>query len=384
MTAPQPEQKSAGTTKIATSVRQRDPFRIGYIQDWGVGIAAVEDMIEAARMAFAEAYANGILDRPVEVVLRKADGMPLRQFNVMRELYRELVHDQGCIGIIGPHFTDQVTSLLPTIEREAVPTLTMCSSADVAAEYCFTLGNISTTDEAVVLAEYLQGHDCRAVAVLREDNYLGQEFNGYFRTATRRLGLPVVSDRVLPAFADAGIAAAEVTEIRSAGADAIVYMGLGLVAQTVLSAVNAITDEEWNPIRLCTSIFVGWPLRGYLGLTVDSYESWIGTDEYHEDNRVFAGVVERFGAGRADPSSVAHCYTALGYDVGQTMAWGLAMAKPQDPEGLKCGLERVHRLPAAAGAPGTYISFGRHDRRGYKGPFVVMRTIRNGVCLPAQ
>ena len=64
------------------------------------------------------------------------------------------------------------------------------------------------------------------------------------------------------------------------------------------------------------------------------------------------------------------------------MAWGLSLAKPQDPEGLKRGLERVHRLPAAVGAPGTYISFGPYDRRGYKGPFVVLRRIENGECRP--
>src|SRR3954447_18015326 len=93
---------------------QREPFRVGYIQDWGIGVAAVDDMIEAAKMAFDDAHRDGILDRPVDVVVREVDGMPLRQFNVMRDVYRELVHEQGCIGIIGPHFTDQVTSLVST------------------------------------------------------------------------------------------------------------------------------------------------------------------------------------------------------------------------------------------------------------------------------
>ena len=363
-----------------TTAQQRDPFRIGYIQDWGIGITAVDEMISAARMAFDDAYETGIIDRPVELVVREVDGMPLRQFHVMRDLYLDLVHEEHCIGIIGPHFTDQVTSLLPVIERERVPMLTMCSSADVPGEYCFTLGNISTTDEAVVMAEYLHRQGAKAVAVLREDNYLGQEFNTYFRAAAKRLSLPVVADRVLPAFVDAHAAQDEVAPLRTAEADAIVYMGLGLTAQQVLTTVNDMTSAEWNPIRLCSSIFVGWPLDGFFGLTVGSYEGWIGTDEFDERNDVFASLRERFAAKDQGDTWRPHCYAPLGYDVGQATAWGLHMAKPHDPEGLKRGLEQVHRLPAAAGSPGTYISFGRHDRRGYKGPFVVLRRIRNGHC----
>jgi branched-chain amino acid transport system substrate-binding protein len=362
---------------------QREPFRVGYIQDWGIGVAAVDDMIEAAKMAFDDAHRNGIIDRPVEVVVREVDGMPLRQFNVMREVYQDLVHAEGCIGVIGPHFTDQVTSLAPIIERERVPTLTMCSAADVADEYCFTLGNISTTDEAVVMAEYLHAKGSRAVAVVREDNYLGEEFNGYFRTAARRLGILVIGDRVLPTFMDSKAAEVAIAEIRAVDADAIVYMGLGLTAREVLAAVPRVADREWDPIRLCSSIFVGWPLTGYVGLDIGLYEGWTGTDQFDESNELFASLCERFVAKHADRHWTPHCYAPLGYDVGQTMAWGLALAKPHDPEGLKRGLERVHRLPAAVGSPGAYISFGRYDRRGYKGPFVVLRTIEHAECVLA-
>jgi branched-chain amino acid transport system substrate-binding protein len=363
---------------------QREPFRVGYIQDWGIGVAAVDDMIEAAKMAFDDAHRNGIIDRPVEVVVREVDGMPLRQFNVMREVYQDLVHAEGCIGVIGPHFTDQVTSLAPIIERERVPTLTMCSAADVADEYCFTLGNISTTDEAVVMAEYLHAKGSRAVAVVREDNYLGEEFNGYFRTAARRLGILVIGDRVLPTFMDSKAAEVAIAEIRAVDADAIVYMGLGLTAREVLAAVPRVADREWDPIRLCSSIFVGWPLTGYVGLDIGLYEGWTGTDQFDERNELFASLCERFVAKHTDRHWTPHCYAPLGYDVGQTMAWGLALAKPHDPEGLKRGLERVHRLPAAVGSPGAYISFGKYDRRGYKGPFVVLRTIEDAECVLAS
>jgi branched-chain amino acid transport system substrate-binding protein len=195
--------------------------------------------------------------------------------------------------------------------------------------------------------------------------------------------LPVVADRMLPAFMDADAAEKAITEIRAVRADAIVYMGLGLTAREVLAAVPRVADDSWDPIRLCSSIFVGWPLDGYVGLDIGLYEGWTGTDEFDERNELFASVAGRFAANQPDGHWTPHCYAPLGYDVGQTMAWGLALAKPHDPEGLKRGLERVHRLPAAVGSPGTYISFGAYDRRGYKGPFVVLRTIDNARCVRA-
>jgi len=44
-----------------------------------------------------------------------------------------------------------------------------------------------------------------------------------------------------------------------------------------------------------------------------------------------------------------------------------ADAHPLSPRGVKESLERVKMLPAAAGAPGTRISFGKWTRRGWMG-----------------
>ena len=44
-----------------------------------------------------------------------------------------------------------------------------------------------------------------------------------------------------------------------------------------------------------------------------------------------------------------------------------ADAHPLTPRGVKEALERVKMVPAAAGAPGTRISFGNWTRRGWMG-----------------
>ena len=49
------------------------------------------------------------------------------------------------------------------------------------------------------------------------------------------------------------------------------------------------------------------------------------------------------------------------------MVQALADAKPLSPRGVRDALERVKMLPAASGAPGTRISYGKWTRRGWMG-----------------
>lgn len=54
-------------------------------------------------------------------------------------------------------------------------------------------------------------------------------------------------------------------------------------------------------------------------------------------------------------------------DIAVTLLQALADAHPLSPRCVKEALERVKMLPAAAGAPGTRISFGKWTRRGWMG-----------------
>ncbi len=48
------------------------------------------------------------------------------------------------------------------------------------------------------------------------------------------------------------------------------------------------------------------------------------------------------------------------------------------PLQVKEGMERIRWMPATNGGPGTYIQFGPHDRKGYKGDFLTIRELRGG------
>ena len=53
--------------------------------------------------------------------------------------------------------------------------------------------------------------------------------------------------------------------------------------------------------------------------------------------------------------------------------------KPPSCAGFKDGLERAADAARVHRGPGTMISFGPHDNRGYKGDYIVLRTVRDGV-----
>jgi hypothetical protein len=54
-------------------------------------------------------------------------------------------------------------------------------------------------------------------------------------------------------------------------------------------------------------------------------------------------------------------------DVATAILYAVADAHPLSPRGVKEALERVKSVPAAAGAPGTRLSFGHWTRRGWMG-----------------
>jgi hypothetical protein len=54
-------------------------------------------------------------------------------------------------------------------------------------------------------------------------------------------------------------------------------------------------------------------------------------------------------------------------DLATVLLHAFAAARPLSPKGVREALERVKLLPAASGAPGTRISFGKYAHRGWMG-----------------
>jgi branched-chain amino acid transport system substrate-binding protein len=363
----------------------REPYRIGLLQDWALW-APVNDWYAGLTLAFEEAYEAGLLDRPVEVVLREVEGPPDGPFSAVRRAWRELVEDEMVLAVVGPFITDSTLALRADIERMKVPTLSYCATMGFAGEYAFQLPNGTFADETFLVARNLVERGVTRVGVVREDNPIGDEYYSYFRQHARRLGLEIASDQLVSPHTDDNGMTQALNKIRAAGADGVVHLGYGVTFWAILRAMKGMLGE-WDVPRCTITTWVvcsgldqerGSPVLMNLPAPTELLEGWVGVDLPHEGNQVWAGFLDRYVKrfGGAPPIG---CYPAHLYDIGRSIAEGLAQARPVSPEGLRRGLEQVRMLPATMGAPGTVIGFGPYDHRGYKGSdYLVLRTVRNG------
>ncbi|HEX2477473.1 MAG TPA: ABC transporter substrate-binding protein, partial [Lacipirellulaceae bacterium] len=199
---------------------------------------------------------------------------------------------------------------------------------------------------------------------------MGEEYNATFTLAMREAGLRIAGTYGINASPSMEELRVAVQAMQTTGADTLMVITVAIHRYLVA----AMQEVGWNPAKLMVCNFVA-AIPEFDG--PDAFEGWVGVDQFDEGNPVFQRMVNDFTArfGRRN----GHTYMAIGYDIGRTLARGLAMMAPSTPDGLRAGLERVRLLPAAAGARGTVISFAKNQRRGYSGDYLVRRTVQDGV-----
>ena len=90
-----------------------------------------------------------------------------------------------------------------------------------------------------------------------------------------------------------------------------------------------------------------------------------GLDQYDERNPVGQRFLDEYE--EAYGRRPEYCVPVMNRDFATVLLHAFADAHPLSPRGVKEALERVKMLPAAAGAPGTRLSFGKWTRRGWMG-----------------
>lgn len=372
------ELKGGEGVKVISSAQGRKPHRVAVIQDWGSNHQPLYDQYDATRLAFEEATKSGLLDRPVEMQVFELEGLPFMRSEQIVEEIRKIVHEWEPIALIGPHTSEDVLLMKPYLNQWQIPTIVQSGTAEVSSEWIFGTQNGSFADEAVILADWLAEQGCKRIGVLREDNLFGDEYSFYVRQRLRQLKLNLAADIILPTFMSADETDRAMVTMQDSGVDGYVYGGLGFASKRVLVSAKTAAAKGWNPPRCTGSIYMGSiPGLGY-GLTPEDYEGWTGIDQYDETNPVFMAMLDRFAA-RFDGRRPMHCYTASGFDMGNLVANGISLSRAYTRQGLKLGLERVKRLPAAAGGPGTIMTCGQFDHRSFKGPYISLRRVHNGV-----
>lgn len=342
-------------------------IRIGLLIDFPIIEKAKRVMYDALNLAFDEALENGLIDRPVELVVREFGGV-LRGGGYSEALtaWKE-VAAAGVIGIYGPWCSENALVLHSHIEKEGhIPSLAMTGTDGWYGEWCFGINNGSLSEDPRLMTNYLGLQGVKTVAVIYERSAIGEEFRRFFHEACKFDRIEILAEQQINGSDKDLLPVAR--RIKEAGADGLAYLGEGIAACYLNKAFATL---DWNPLRVMTSGFMAAP---YLPEGIQSIKGWIGCDQYDEENKIGQDFLDRFQ--KRYGYRPANLWSLINYDFGNVIAHGLANSYPLSPEGFKAGLERVKFLPAANGGARGLISFGPYQRRGWLSPdFIILREV---------
>jgi ABC-type branched-subunit amino acid transport system substrate-binding protein len=251
-----------------------------------------------------------------------------------------------------------------------VPTINWAGAERARSEYMFHLQVGSHEDESIVLARHFAAIGAKRIGVVYDRSPIGRRHLQFLQLESEVIGLGIVATTsVMPLAENAG---SEVDQLLASGADAIVYLGLGISASAV---ARALTARNWKgPCAMNTA-----GLRGYAPEFARLIDQWVYVDMHSGCNLTLAALRKRRGIPPAKALAAAK-----GYDLGRLVGEGLARACERTRDGVKEGLEQIKWLPAAEGQEGTLLGFGRYDRGALHGQYLVLRQWVDGQSIEVQ
>ena len=343
------------------------PARIGVLIDYLDPKGGFDDNVMRSLELVADEFVEqGVVERPVEFVVRAVQGLPNGTFRAVRDAFRELI-DEGVLVIFGPWVSENAVALAPYVEAAAeAACITMAASESLLGDWFFGLPAGSMEEEPIIMATIAALDGRRSVGIAFEDSLIGAEYLRATRAACTEAGLRITAEVPIPQVEAEKQAAMEQLAIDKP--DAILHVGFGLGIPGMNAALEAI---GWMPPRYTTTAFE-------FAATSDWWRQqlagWIGLDQYDERNEVARAFLDRFETRHGYRPE--YFFPPYCYDVGRLMLLAIGAAKPLTGAGVKDALERIKMLPAASGAPGTRLRFGRYIRHGWMGSeFLVARRV---------
>lgn len=333
------------------------PIKLGFLLDYnGSGRDRQPGSAEPMELVFQEGLDSGMIDRPVEIRYRGVEGLPRGEVKVVVDAFGELV-EEGCLAVIGPHISDNTVAVREHIEsRFKVPAISVCGSEHWLGEWTFLLNNGSMTDEPILWAHLMARSGQSAAGMLVERSYIGSTYLQNFRRAAQFEGIQIVAEEYI---AQTGQDITDaVRKLHWANAEAIVHCGFGLGVAEINQALLAL---DWDPPRYMGTAFE----TGFTPGLWDAFQGWIGLEQFDEANLVGRDFLDKFET--AYGHRPEYFNPLLWRDCAMTILYAFADAQPLSPRGVKEALERVKMLPAASGSPGTRISFGPWQHKGWVG-----------------
>jgi len=338
-----------------------EPIKVGYLCDFrlpeGYPKQMRDDLTQPFDLVFSEGLKQKVIDRRVEILYREVEGLPKGTVKAVIDAYGELV-DEGCLVVFGPFITDNCVPTREAIEeRFHVPAISVTGSDDFLGEWTFSFPQGSLTDEPIFWADLLAKDGHTEVGVLVEQSLVGETYLKNFRNACRHKDIRIVAEASIAQTAQNVDEAAR--SLYEAKATAIVHCGFGF---GVVLLGPALKKLDWDPPRFTGTAFQNAWINAVMW---NALLGWTGVDQYDEGNLVgqrFLDLLEATYGRRPE-----YCVPVVNRDVATTLLRAFADAHPLSPRGVKEALERVKMLPAASGAPGTRVSFGKWTRRAWMG-----------------
>jgi ABC-type branched-subunit amino acid transport system substrate-binding protein len=338
-----------------------EPIKLGYLFDFKLPPYYPHemraDLTRPFELVFEEGLKQKVIDRPVEIVFREVEGLPKGSVKAVIDAYGELV-DEGCLVIYGPSISDNAVPAREAIEqRFRVPAVSVTGSEDWLGEWTFAFPMGSLTEEPIFWTDLLAKGGHKEVGVLVEQSLVGETYARNFHAACRGKDIRIVAEERIAQTAQDVRAALE--KVRDAKPAALVHCGFGFGILHVNSVLEAL---GWDPPRFTSTAFENAWINPILW---KAFLGWTGFDQYDEGNPVGQRFLDQYEAvyGRRPQ----YCAPVVNRDIATVLLRAFADAHPLSPRGVKEALERVKMLPAAAGAPGTRLSFGKWSRRAWMG-----------------
>lgn len=346
------------------------PIKMGYLMDFVLPDGFPEerraDLTDTFEFVFEEGFEQGIIDRPVEIIYKEVEGLPKGTVKAVIDAYQELV-DDGCLLVFGPSITDNCEPTRAVIEeRFKVPAISVTGSEQWLGEWTFSLSMGSMSDEPIFWADLIATRGLNDIGVLVEASQVGDSYLQSFQRACRHRGLRIRAVEQIPQTAQ------DVTEqvraLHDAGVECLVHCGFGFGVVLVGFALDGL---DWDPPRFMGTSFQNAWLNE---IVWNAMVGFVGVDQYDPSNPVGQDFLDcfekRFGR------RPEWCVPVVNRDLAEVLLRAFADARPLSPRGVRDALERVKMLPAASGAPGTRVSFGRYQHRGWQGPgYLVARQL---------
>jgi len=347
-----------------------DPIKVGYLMDFTLSAdfpkELLDSFVQSLDLVFEDALEKGLLDRRVQVIYKEVEGLPKGTVKAVIDSYAELV-DEGCLVVFGPNITDNVVPTREAIEeRFKVPAISVTGTDDWLGEWTFSFPQGSMTDEPIFIADLVAKRGMTTVGILVEQNLIGESYLSNMRKACVRKGIRIVAEA--PIAQTAQDISAAVASLHAAGAEAIVHFGFGFGVVFINPALEAL---NWDPPRFTTTAFQNAWINPVMW---KAFMGWIGVDQYDEENKLGQDFLDRYEAKYGNRPE--YCVSVVNHDIASTLVRAFADAHPLSPRGVKEAIERVKMMPAASGAPGTRVSFGKWTRRAWMGAgYLVARTL---------